>query len=158
MKYTLSVLVENQPGVLSKVTSLFARRGYNIDSLTVSAGEDPGLSLITIVGEGDNYIIEQMEKQLNKLIPVIKVRQLSGKENVVSGELILIKVAYDKHNLSEISQIVALMNAEVASVTGASITIKFSGQHKNCEMLCALLKPYGIRRIARSGIIAIESD
>ena len=158
MKYTLSVLVENQPGVLSRVTSLFARRGYNIDSLTVSAGEDPKLSLITIVGEGDEYILEQMEKQLNKLVPVIKVRELGGKENVVSGELILIKTAYDKQNLSEISQIVALMNAEVASVSGTSVTVKFSGPHKNCEMLCELLKPYGIRRIARSGIIAIESD
>ena len=158
MKYTLSVLVENQPGVLSRVTSLFARRGYNIDSLTVSAGEDPTQSLITVVGEGDEYILEQMEKQLNKLIPVIKVRELGSMANVVSGELIFVKLSYDKQSLPEINQIIHLMNAEVAHVSASSVTVKYAGDHGKCNMLCELLRPYGIRRVARSGLIAVEGD
>lgn len=158
MKYILSVLVENQPGVLSRVTSLFARRGYNIDSLTVSISEDPTLSLITIVGEGDDYTIEQMEKQLNKLIPVIKVRQLGGKVNVVRGELVFVKVAYEKQHLSEIAQIVQLMNAEVVNVSTMSVTVKFAGEHQRCDTLCELLRPFGIRKIVRSGIIAMDSE
>ena len=150
--------MENVPGVLSRVTSLFARRGYNIDSLTVSVSEDPRLSLITIVGEGEDYSLEQVEKQLNKLVPVIKVRQLNGKENVVSSELIFIKMAYDRQNLSEINQIVGLMGAEVANVSPSSVTVKFSGEHQKCNVLCELLKSYGIRRIVRSGVIAMDSE
>ena len=91
MKYTLSVLVENQPGVLSKVVSLFARRGYNIDSLAVGTTEDPTMSRMTIVGQGDDHILEQVEKQLNKVIPVIKVRSLGP--DAVTAEVLLFKVA-----------------------------------------------------------------
>ncbi len=155
MKYTLSVLVENQPGVLSKVVSLFSRRGYNIDSLAVGTSEDPTISRITIVGEGDNYTLEQMEKQLNKIIPVIKVRDLSG-SNFVSSELLLIKVGYDKANLSEINHIVELMKAEIADVSKTGVTVRFSGEHEKCDTLFELLKPFGIREVARTGVIALE--
>ena len=99
MKYTLSVLVENQPGVLSKVVSLFARRGYNIDSLAVGTTEDPTMSRMTIVGQGDDHILEQVEKQLNKVIPVIKVRSLGP--DAVTAELLLVKVACDPRHLGE---------------------------------------------------------
>ena len=156
MKYSLSILVENQPGVLSRVTSLFARRGYNIDSLTVSAGEDPSQSLITIVGEGDAYTLEQMEKQLNKLVPVIKVRELGSIGNVVSGELIYIKVAYDKQSLPEINQIIHLMQGQAVHVSPSSITVKYAGSPARCSALWELLKPYGVRQVARSGMIAME--
>ena len=115
MKYTLSILVENQPGVLSKVVGLFSRRGYNIDSVAVGATEDPTMSCITIVGQGDDYILEQVEKQLNKVIPVIKVRSLSP--DAVEAELLLVKVGCEAQSLAEINQIAALMKAEVADVS-----------------------------------------
>lgn len=156
MKYTLSIVVENQPGVLSKVVSLFSRRGYNIDSLTVAAGEDPRLSHITIVGEGDNYTLEQVEKQLNKLIPVIKVREMGEIGNFVQGELIFIKIGYKKKELPEISQMIQLMQAEAVNFTAATMTVKFAGAHERCDALCELLRPYGIKRIVRSGVIAME--
>ena len=155
MKYTLTVLVENQPGVLSKVVSLFARRGYNIDSLAVGTSEDPAVSRMTIVGEGDAGIIEQVEKQLNKIIPVIKVRRLGAAGEFTSCELMLVKI--DNRNIAEINGIVELMKAEVVGVTKNSLTIRYAGDHEKCETLYSLLKPYGIREVARSGSIAIET-
>ncbi len=154
MKYTLSVLVENQPGVLSKVVSLFARRGYNIDSLAVGTTEDPALSRMTIVGEGDDHILEQVEKQLNKLIPVIKVRSLG--DSATQAELLLVKIGRDTQTLGEVNEIAALMKAEVVDVGKSTITLKFAGEHDKCATLCDLLKPYGIREIARTGVIALE--
>ena len=158
MKYTLSVLVENQPGVLSKVVSLFARRGYNIDSLAVGTTEDPQMSRMTIVGEGDEYIIEQVEKQLNKVIPVIKVRNLGEQGKFVSSELMLIKAACDTQNIAEINQISELMKAEVVDVSKTTVTLRIAGEHEKCETLCELLRPFGIREIVRTGIIATEKN
>ena len=154
MKYTLSVLVENQPGVLSKVVSLFARRGYNIDSLAVGTTEDPTMSRMTIVGQGDDHILEQVEKQLNKVSPVIKVRSV-GPE-AVSGELLLVKVACEAQSLGRINEIAALMKAEVADVSKATVTLQYAGEHEKCEALLDLLRPLGIREIARTGVIALE--
>ena len=154
MKYTLSVLVENQPGVLSKVVSLFARRGYNIDSLAVGTTEDPTMSRMTIVGQGDDHILEQVEKQLNKVIPVIKVRSLGP--DAVTAELLLGKVACDPATLGKVNQIAALMKAEVADVSKSMVTLKYAGEHERCETLLDLLRPYGIREIARTGVIALE--
>ena len=145
MKYTLSVLVENQPGVLSKVVSLFARRGYNIDSLAVGTTEDTTMSRMTIVGQGDDHILEQVEKQLNKVIPVIKVRSLGP--DAVTAELLLVKVACDP---------AALLKAEVADVSKSTVTLKYAGEHERCETLLDLLRPYGIREISRTGVIALE--
>ena len=125
MKYTLSVLAENQPGVLSKVVSLFSRRGYNIDSLAVGATEDPTVSRMTIVGEGDDRILEQVEKQLNKVIQVIKVRSLGP--DATQAELMLVKLGCDPQSFGEINQIAALMKAEVVSVSKHSVTLKYSG-------------------------------
>lgn len=156
MKYTLSVLVENKAGVLSKVVALFARRGYNIDSLAVGTTEDPSVSRMTIVGQGDDAILEQVEKQLNKIIPVIKVRSLGAE--AVSAELMLVKIGCDTQNLPEINQISALMKAEVADVSKNTVTLKFAGEHEKCETLCELLRPYGIREIARTGLIALEKN
>lgn len=154
MKYTLSVLVENQPGVLSKVVSLFARRGYNIDSLAVGTTEDPTMSRMTIVGQGDDHILEQVEKQLNKVIPVIKVRSLGP--DAVTAELLLVKVACDPATLGKVNQIAELMKAEVADVSKSMVTLKYAGEHERCETLLDLLRPYGIREIARTGVIALE--
>lgn len=147
-------MVENQPGVLSKVVSLFSRRGYNIDSLAVGTTEDPTVSRVTIVGQGDDNILEQVEKQLNKIIPVIKVRSLGG--DAVQAELMLIKIGCDSQSFGEINQIAALMKAEVADVSKNSVILKFSGEHEKCETLFELLRPYGVKEIARTGIIALE--
>ena len=133
MKYTLSVLAENQPGVLSKVVSLFSRRGYNIDSLAVGATEDPTVSRMTIVGEGDDRILEQVEKQLNKVIQVIKVRSLGP--DATQAELMLVKLGCDPQSFGEINQIAALMKAEVVSVSKHSVTLKYSGEHEKCDTL-----------------------
>ncbi len=156
MKYTLSVLVENRPGVLSRVVSLFSRRGYNIDSLAVGATGDPEISHMTIVGEGDNYILEQVEKQLNKIIPVIKVRSLGG--DSVQAELVLVRIGCDTQNFGEINQIAALMKAEVADVSKNSVTIKFAGAPEKCDTLLGLLRPFGIKEAVRTGVVALERN
>lgn len=154
MKYTLSVLVENQPGVLSRVVSLFSRRGYNIDSLSVGATETPGVSRMTITGQGDNYTLEQMEKQLNKLVPVIKVRSLGA--DAVRAELMLVRIGCDTQNFGEINQIAALMKAEVADVSRSSVTLKFAGTPEKCDTLFDLVKPFGVKEVTRTGVLALE--
>ena len=109
---------------------------------------------MTIVGEGDDHILEQVEKQLNKLIPVIKVRSLG--DSATQAELLLVKIGRDTQTLGEVNEIAALMKAEVVDVGKNTITLKFAGEHDKCATLCDLLKPYGIREIARTGVIALE--
>lgn len=154
MQYTISILVENQPGVLYKVSGLFARRGFNIDSLAVGETEDHTISRITIVVNGDEHIVEQVEKQLNKVIPVIKVRSLGP--DAVTSELLLVKVACDPATLGKVNEIAALMQAQVADVSKTTVTLKYAGEHEKCETLLDLLRPCGIREIARTGVIALE--
>lgn len=154
MKTTLSVLVENHAGVLSKVVGLFSRRGFNIDSLAVGETEDSTISRITIVVDGDEHMVEQIEKQLNKVIPVIKVRSLGP--DAVTAELLLVKVACDPATLGKVNEIAALMKAEVADVSKSTVTLKYAGEHERCETLLDLLRPYGIREISRTGVIALE--
>ena len=155
MKYTLSVLVENQPGVLSKVSGLFGRRGFNIDSLAVGTTDDPSISRITIVADGDEYIIEQLEKQLNKVIPVIKVKTLSP-GGFISRMLTLIKVSANNRTRADIMKIADLMNAKIVDVSKTTLTLEFCDSEARTETLETLLKPYGIRETVRTGAIAIE--
>ncbi len=155
MKYTLSVLVENHPGVLSKVSGLFSRRGFNIDSLAVGVTEDPAISRMTIVVDGDEYIVEQVEKQLNKVIPVIKVKALNPEE-LISRELSLIKVGCTSKQRPELIQIAELMQAGVVDVSPSSITLQYADTGERTETLISLIKPYGIREIVRTATIAIE--
>ena len=122
MKYTLSVLVENHPGVLSKVSGLFSRRAFNIDSLAVGITEDPNISRITIVADGDEYVVEQLEKQLNKIIPVIKVRTLSP-GTFISRELSLIKVSCPAKQRLDIMKIAELMDAKIVDVSINTMTL-----------------------------------
>lgn len=157
MKYTLSVLVENHPGVLSKVSGLFSRRGFNIDSLAVGITEDSNISRITIVAHGDEYIIEQLEKQLNKLIPVIKVRTYTDGE-FISRELSLIKVNCPAKQRLDIMKIAELMEAKIVDVSINTMTLQFADTLERFETLTDLLKPYGIREIVRTGTVAIEKD
>ena len=155
MKYTLSVLVENQAGVLSKVSGLFSRRGFNIDSLAVGITEDSSISRMTIVVEGDEYVVEQLEKQLNKVIPVIKVRTYDQGE-FISRELSLIKVNCPAKQRLDIMKIAELMGAKIVDVAVNTLTLQFADTHEQFETLLDLLKPYGIREIVRTGTVAIE--
>ena len=156
MKYTLSVLVENQPGVLSKVSGLFSRRGFNIDSLAVGVTEDPSISRMTIVVNGDEYILEQVEKQLNKAIPVIKVKTLDETGAFISSELSLIKISCTAKQRSEVMNIAELMQARIVDVSLTSLTLQIADTQENTETLISLVKPYGIKEIVRTGMVAIE--
>jgi acetolactate synthase I/III small subunit len=155
MKYTLSVLVENQPGVLSKVSGLFSRRGFNIDSLAVGITEDPTISRITIVVNGDEYMVEQVEKQLNKLIPVIKVKVMQP-GLFISCELSLVKVNCNTKQHAEIMKIAELMQAKIVDVATTSLTLQFCDNDERTQTLISLLKPFGFKEIVRAGTLAIE--
>lgn len=155
MKYTMSVLVENHAGVLSKVSGLFSRRGFNIDSLAVGVTEDPTISRMTIVVNGDEYTVEQLEKQLNKVIPVIKVKTLR-EGDFIPRILSLIKVSVNAGYRTEIMRITELMGARIVDATRTTLTIEFSDTAERTETLETLLRPYGIREIVRTGVIAIE--
>lgn len=155
MKHTLSVLVENQPGLLSKVAGLFSRRGFNIDSLAVGITEDPSMSRMTIVVDGDEHMVEQVEKQLNKIIQIIKVKVLKP-GHYIAHELSLLKVNCKPESRAEILQIAQLMQARVEDVTPATVTLEFAGSEEQTRTLTALLRPYGFKEIVRAGAIAIE--
>jgi acetolactate synthase-1/3 small subunit len=154
-KHTLSVLVENHAGVLSRVADLFSRRGFNIDSLAVGVTENPEVSRMTIVVEGDQYIVEQVCKQLNKLINVIKIKELSDKDSV-SRELALIKVSATASTRSEIVQIVEIFRAKIVDVSKTTLTIEASGSNEKVAALEDMLKQFGIKEIVRTGTIAID--
>lgn len=155
MQYTLSILVENQAGALSKISGLFSRRGFNIDSLAVGVTADPDLSRITIVTHGDEYVVEQIEKQLNKLIPVVKVKRFV-EGNYISRELCLIKVHCAAVKRFEILKIAEMMGAKVVDVAASTITLEYCETADNIQTLTDLLKPYGIREIVRTGTVAID--
>lgn len=154
-KHTLSVLVENHAGVLSRVAGLFSRRGFNIDSLAVGVTENPDISRMTIVVEGDDCTVEQVGKQLNKLIDVIKIRQLYKAESV-SRELALIKVSASAATRSEIIQIVEIFRAKIVDVSKSTLTIEISGGSDKVAALEEMLGQFGIKEIVRTGTIAIE--
>ncbi|KPU46272.1 acetolactate synthase small subunit [Oxobacter pfennigii] len=154
MKHTLAVLVENHAGVLSKVSGLFSRRGFNIDSLAVGITEDPKISRMTIVVDGDEYIVEQVSKQLNKLIDVIKVQDI--KEDSVVRELALIKVNATSEIRSEITEIVNIFRAKVVDISKNTMTIEISGDSTKVAAIQNMLQPFGIQEMVRTGAIAID--
>lgn len=155
MNTTLSVLVENNPGVLSKVAGLFSRRGFNIDSLAVGRTENPEISRMTIVVEGDEYVVEQVKKQLNKLINVIKVSKIDPRDSV-SRELLLIKVDAEPQIRSEIIQIAEIFRANIVDVSRKSMIIELTGDKGKLEAFEEILKPFGIKELVRTGIIAVN--
>lgn len=152
--HTLSILVENHSGVLTRVAALFARRGYNIDSLAVGRTEDSGISRMTIVVYGDDAVIEQVTKQLYKLIEVIKVVDLS-KEEYVDRELALIKVAATPETRAEILQIVEIFRAKIIDVGSVTLTIEVTGDSEKISALEKLLRPFGIKELARTGKVGL---
>ncbi len=153
-RHTLSVLVENRPGVLTRIAGMFARRAYNIHSLAVGPTDDPHLSRLTIVVGSDAVQVEQIVKQLNKLIHVIKILELDPTESV-ERELQMVKVNAPPEVRGQILQLVDVFRAKVCDVDHDSITIEASGSPEKLEALQALLEPYGIRELVRSGTISL---
>ena len=154
MKHTISVLVENHFGVLTRVAGLFSARGFNIDSLAVGETHDPSVSRMTIVVQGDDRIVEQIVKQLDKLIDVIKVDDLSD-DDVIDRELVLVKVNADANGRNDIMQIVNTFRAKVVDVNPQTITIEVTGGESKIDAMLELLGPFGIRETARTGLIAL---
>ena len=152
--HTLSVLVENKPGVLARIAGLFARRGYNIESLAVGPTERPELSRITLqVGVENAQFLEQITKQLNKLVEVLKIVELE--EASVRRELVLIKLKADPSTRSQIIEIVQLFRGKTVDVQNASLTIEATGSPDKLEALLEMLRPYGIRELVQSGLVAL---
>jgi acetolactate synthase I/III small subunit len=154
MRHTISVLVENKFGVLARISTLFAARGFNIDSLSVGETENPDVSRMTIVVKGDDRILEQVEKQLNKLVDVIKVFDFLQTQHV-ERDLALIKVKADKHHRSEILQIVDIFRARIIDFSTETVVIEITGDEEKIDALTNMLKPFGIKEMCRTGIIAI---
>ncbi len=155
MKHTISVLVENHAGVLSRISGLFSRRGFNIDSLAVGVTEDNSISRITIIVDGDDYIVEQVEKQLNKLVDVIKVRKFSSDE-CIRRELMLVKVSCSDKNRSDVIDIARVMDSKICDISNKSLTIEISDSTEKLELMIELLRPFGILEIARTGTMALQ--
>ncbi len=153
-RHTLSVLVENKPGVLTRVAGLFARRAFNIHSLAVGPTEHEGISRITVVVDVDELPLEQVTKQLNKLINVIKIVELEPDVSV-QRELLLVKVRADSAIRSHVLEVVELFRAHVVDVVPDAVVIEATGTHAKLEALLASLEPFGIREIVKSGTVAI---
>ena len=153
-RHTLSVLVEDQPGVLARIASLFARRGFNIESLAVGPTEAEGVSRMTIVVNVAESPLEQVTKQLNKLINVLKIVELDNSA-VVQRELLLVKVKADSNTRSAILETVALFRAKVVDVATDAITIEATGNHDKIQALLKVLEEYGIKELVQSGMVAI---
>jgi acetolactate synthase-1/3 small subunit len=154
MNYTLSVLVENHFGVLARVSGLFSARGFNISSLAVAETEDPTVSVMTIVVDGDERILDQVKKQLNKLIDVIKVKDLSEQDHL-SRELALVKVGVDSQKRREIIEIADVFKGRVVDISHETITLELTGDTKKIDAVVDLLKAYGIKEMARTGKVAL---
>ncbi len=154
-RHVLSILVENYSGTLSKVAGLFSRRGYNIDTLNVAETQDPKISRITVTVTGDGYVLEQITKQLNKLINVIKITNLTECASVLR-ELMLVKISCTTSTRSELTQIANIFRAHIVDVSAKSITIQITGDESKNSGFLELVKPYGIIEITRTGLTAIE--
>ena len=150
MKHTISILVENHAGVLSRISGLFSRRGFNIDSLAVGETDDPETSRVTIVADGDEHTVEQLEKQLNKLIDTIKVKTLAPEE------LQLIKINANPQQRGEILTVCEIMGAKIVDISANTMTLEISDTPAHLVRFEELIRPYGIKEIVRTGVIAIQ--
>jgi acetolactate synthase I/III small subunit len=155
MKHTLAILVENKPGVLTRVAGLFSRRGFNIESLAVGVTENKDISRITILVSGDDNVLEQVEKQLNKLIDVIRVSDIPAEESV-NRELALIKVGVDSTTRAEVMQIVNIFRAKIVDVGIKSLVIEVTGDESKINAIEQLLRQFGIKEMVRTGKIAMN--
>ena len=153
-RHTLSVLVENKPGVLARVSSLFSRRAFNIDSLAVGPTEHPGISRMTIVVNVEDLPLEQVTKQLNKLVNVLKIVELDPGSSV-QRELLLVKVRADTETRSQVLETVQLFRAKVVDVASDAVTIEATGSKDKLEALIRVLEPFGIKELVQSGMVAV---
>ncbi len=156
-KHILSILVDNEPGVLSRIAGLFSGRGYNIESLCVAETLEPKISRITMVTKADSIAIEQIKKQLHKLINTIKVIELTG-QDFVQREMVLVKVTAKPENRAEILRIVDIFRCKVVDVGKEHYTIEVTGDEGKINALLSLLRPIGIKEIAKTGIIALNRE
>ena len=155
MQQTISVLVENQAGVLNRITSLFSRRAFNIDSLAVGVTDDPSVSRITTIVDSGNSVVEQVEKQLNKLVEVIKVRTLD-EASMIGRELMILKVSANTRTRSDIMTICNLCGAKVADLSPNSITIEVSDTPDRVNTFEELMRPFHILEVVRTGMVALQ--
>lgn len=155
MKQTISVLVENQAGVLNRITSLFSRRAFNIDSLAVGVTDDPSISRITIIVDSGNSVVEQVEKQLNKLVEVIKVRTLD-EASMIGRELMILKVSANSRTRGDIMTICNICGAKVADLSPTSISIELSDTPDRVNTFEELMRPFNILEVVRTGMIALQ--
>jgi acetolactate synthase-1/3 small subunit len=157
MRHTISILVENKFGVLSRVSGLFSGRGYNIESLSVGETIDPQISIMTIVTTGDDQIIEQITKQLNKLIDVIKVTDMKELEHV-EREMVLVKVAPRQQDKSEVLNLTEIFRGRIVDSSQKTYTIEITGDEKKIEAFVELMKPMGVKEFVRTGKVAIARE
>ncbi len=155
MRHTISVLVENQFGVLARVAGLFSGRGFNIESLTVAETLDPQVSRLTLITRGDDQVLDQVRQQLNKLINVIKVIDFQGTRHV-QRELVLVKVKANRENRIEVSQIIEIFRGSIIDVSPESFLVEVTGDAHKIAALIELLMPLGIQEIARTGTVAMH--
>ena len=155
MKQTISVLVENQAGVLNRITGLFSRRAFNIESLAVGVTDDPTISRITIIVDSGNSVVEQVEKQLNKLVEVIKVRTLE-ETGMIGRELMLLKVAANNKTRQDIMAISKIMEAKAVDISPTSMTFEISDTPDRLDTFQVMMRPFTILEVARTGIIAVQ--
>ena len=153
-KHIINATVENQPGVLSRIVGLFSGRGYNIETLNVGPSADPRFSRMTITVPGDEHVLEQVTKQLNKLVDVVKVVDLTGEAHL-ERELVLVEVAIPKGRRGELLEVVSLFHADVVGVREGSLTIQFVGDQNAIDDFLRMLRPYSILDLSRSGRIAV---
>lgn len=153
-KHILTVLVQNQPGVLAHIAGMFAARGFNIDSLVVGRTEDPAFSRMVIASTGDELTLEQIRKQLGKIVPVVKVRDLS-EESIVERDLLLLKVHCPPEKRVELRQIAEVFRGSIVDVGPHSVVIQLTGPEEKIEAFVELCRPYGIKQLSRTGVIAM---
>lgn len=154
MRHVLSALVQNQPGVLAHVSGMLASRGFNIDSLAVGETENPDLSRMTFVVHGDDGVLDQARKQLDKIVSVVRVEDISS-ENYVERDLMLIKITASPPQRTEIALLVEMFRARVVDITANTMMLEVSGQESKIEAFIELMRPYGIIELARTGRIAL---
>ena len=155
MRHTISVLVENRTGVLSRIAGLFSGRGFNIESLTVAETQDDGMSRMTIVTRGDDKIIEQINKQLNKLVDVVKVMDVTA-DDYVDRELILVKVNAEEKNRAEILRMTAIFRGKIVDVSTKTYTVEVTGTESKLQGFLDMIRPLGLVEVARTGKVAIS--
>ena len=155
MKHVISALVQNQPGVLAHVAGMFAARGFNIDSLVVGRTEDPDLSRMTIVVVGDDRVLEQVRKQLGKVVPVVKIRDFAN-TSCVERDLMLVRVHVTPAKRAEVIQLVNLFRGRVVDVAANNMVVELAGTEDKLEGFVDLVRPYGIQELARTGVIAMQ--